>query len=77
MDYRMFDSDVQISGATMPPYMVRDNIPVFDVPPTGSTFALVRADGRYGADDLDTDDSGEVTCDEILAADALFAPYLP
>jgi hypothetical protein len=77
MDYQLLDSDVRISAATMPPYLVRHNIPVFDVPPTGSTFVLVRADGRHGADDLDTDGSGEVTCGEILAAEALFAPYQP
>jgi hypothetical protein len=77
MDYQLLDSDVRISGATMPPYLVRDNIPVFDVPPTGSAFVLLRADGRFGADDLDRDGSGEVTCEEILAAEALFAPYQP
>lgn len=77
MDYQILDSDVLVSGAPLPTHLVRENIPVFEIPRTGSTFALLRADGRHGADNLDTDDSGEVTCDEILAAESIFAPYQP
>jgi hypothetical protein len=77
MEYRILDSDVLVGGGPLPPQLVKDNIPLFDIPATGSTFALVRADGRYGSANLDADGSGEVTCDEILAAEAVFAPYQP
>ena len=77
MDYRILDSDVLVGGGPLPPQLVKDNIPLFDIQATGSTFALVRADGRYGAADLDANGSGEVTCDEILAAEAVFVPYQP
>ncbi len=77
MDYRILDSDVLVGGGPLPPQLVKDNIPLFEIPTSGSTFALVRADGRYGSENLDADGSGEVTCDEILAAEAVFAPYQP
>ena len=77
MDYQILDSDVLVGGGPLPPQLVRDNIPIFEIPRDGSTFALLRADGRYGSDDLDSDGSGEVTCDEILAAESIFAPYQP
>ena len=77
MDYQILDSDVLVGGGPLPPQLVRDNIPIFEIPRDGSTFALLRADGRYGSDDLDADGSGEVTCDEILAAESIFAPYQP
>lgn len=77
IDYQILDSDVLVSGAPLPTHLVRDNIPVFEIPETGSSFALLRADGRHGAADLDADGSGEVTCDEILAAESIFAPYQP
>lgn len=77
MDYRLLDSDVRLSGTPMPTPLVTVNIPIFEIPVTGSTFALVRVDGRHGATDLDADDSGEVTCDEILAAESVFTPYQP
>ncbi|MBI5487841.1 MAG: hypothetical protein HY905_10955 [Deltaproteobacteria bacterium] len=77
MDYQIIDSDVLVGGGPLPPQLVRDNIPIFEIPRAGSTFVLLRADGRYGADDLDADGSGEVTCDEILAAESIFAPYQP
>jgi hypothetical protein len=75
--YQILDTDVLVGGGPLPPQVVKDNIPLFDIPSTGSTFVLLRADGRYGSDDLDADGSGEVTCDEILAAEAVFAPYQP
>ncbi|MBI5501349.1 MAG: hypothetical protein HY907_13975 [Deltaproteobacteria bacterium] len=77
MDYQIIDSDVLVGGGPLPPQLVRDNIPIFEIPRAGSTFVLLRADGRYGADDLDADGSGEVTCDEIMAAESIFAPYQP
>lgn len=77
MDYQILGSDVLVSGGPLPPQLVQDNIPMFEIPAEGSTFALVRADGRLGAADLDADRSGEVTCDEILAGESVFAPYQP
>ncbi|MBN1773988.1 MAG: hypothetical protein JXB32_22200 [Deltaproteobacteria bacterium] len=77
IDYQILDSDVLVGGAPLATHLVRENIPVFEIPETGSTFVLVRADGRHGAPDLDADRSGEVTCEEILAAESVFAPYQP
>jgi hypothetical protein len=77
MDYQILDSDVLVGGGPLPTQLVRENIPIFEIPRAGSTFVLLRADGRYGSDDLDVDASGEVTCDEILAGEAIFAPYQP
>lgn len=77
IEYQILDSDVLVGGAPLPTDLVRENIPVFDIPETGSTFVLLRADGRHDAPNLDTDRDGEVSCDEILAAESLFAPYQP
>jgi hypothetical protein len=68
IEYQILDSDVLVGGAPRATELVRKNIPVFDVPATGSTFVLLRADGRHGAPNLDTARAGEVSCAEILAA---------
>lgn len=77
IEYQILDSDVLVGGGPLPTNLVRENIPVFDIPETGSTFVLLRADGRHGAPNLDADADGEVSCDEILAAESIFTPYQP
>jgi hypothetical protein len=77
MEYRIVGSDVLLGGGPLPPWAVQENVPYFEIPAEGSTFVLLRADGRDGALDLDADDSGEVTCAEILAAESVFAAYQP
>jgi hypothetical protein len=77
MEYRLLGSDVEVGGLVMPTSFVKDNIPAFDIPRSGATFVLLRADGRHGALDLDADRSGAVECAEIAAAESVFGAYEP
>jgi hypothetical protein len=43
--------------------------------PNTSRFVIQRADGKYGAEDLDTNHDGQLDCDEVRAYGT--APFGP
>jgi len=66
MEYDVVGSGADLQGIPMDGPTVKRNIPSFVIPESGSTFRMVRIDGRYGAVDLDVDGDGTVSCAELM-----------
>ncbi len=66
MEYEVVGSGANLQGIGMDEPTVKRNIPRFLLPPTGSTFRMVRVDGQYGSEDLDGNGDGGVDCEELM-----------
>jgi hypothetical protein len=72
MEYDVVGSGAQLQGLHMDEKTVKRNLPIFILPSAGSTFRMVRVDGLYGSEDLDTNEDGEVDCEELMSRLGIF-----
>ena len=70
LDYDVVSSDATMAGLDIDTPTVKRSLPDFIPLAEGSTFVMVRVDGRDGAPDLS--EGGTVTCEAVNSAAGLF-----